>query len=206
MKNITFEYCSLHYLNWWLSHDMGYCQALDKGDEVEKFAALKQVATHYSIARNLPTAFDVNKGFTRYEPILKIIDSPNLALFKSGDLVKEIIDTSKLISNEYGGDNKLSLTTKFLWMKFKHPILIYDQRARNFLNTSDGDLDGYYKKWHAEFEAHQKEIVAACSKLPSLHKYAVDQEIGTKEYIDQISSKPWFHERVFDTYLWHRGA
>ncbi|MDP2805540.1 MAG: hypothetical protein Q8O24_06315, partial [Gallionellaceae bacterium] len=67
-------------------------------------------------------------------------------------------------------------------------------------------LDAYCKKWHEEFALHQNEIVDACAQLPDLHKYAANQEIGTKKYIEEISRQPWFHERVLDTYLWSLGS
>ncbi len=203
---ISFEYCSLHYLNWWLSHDMICCQAFDKGDKAEKLNALKEVAAHYSIARNLPTEFDLDKGFARYEPILNIIDALPSNTFESHDIVAKITEIEGQISKVYGGDKKLSLTTKFLWMKFKHPVVIYDAMVRTALDTNDGDLEVYYEKWREQFAVHKKEIVAACAQLASVHQYAANQEIGTKEYIDQISSEQWFHERVLDTYLWHMEA
>jgi len=41
MASQTFEYCSLHYLNQWLTYDRGYCQALYNGNKEEKLSALK---------------------------------------------------------------------------------------------------------------------------------------------------------------------
>ena len=99
----------------------------------------------------------------------------------------------------------MSLTTKFLWLKIRQPILIYDSRARDALRTSNGDLVGYYKKWQESFEKHKNHIEEACSCLPELHLYAVNQEVGTKKYIQKLSSESWFQERVFDIYLWSKG-
>ena len=52
----------------------------------------------------------------------------------------------------------------------------------------------------------KKYIEEACTHLPDLHLYAVDQMVGTKQYIEELSLEPWFHERVFDIYLWHMGS
>jgi hypothetical protein len=49
----TFEYCSLNYLNQWLSKDKGYCETLAGNDEDKKLSELKKAATFYKIARNL---------------------------------------------------------------------------------------------------------------------------------------------------------
>jgi hypothetical protein len=73
------------------------------------------------------------------------------------------------------------------------------------LGTENGDLESYYEKWHVEFKKNQGKIENVCTKLQNMSKYAVNQEIGTKAYIENISSKSWFHERVFDIYLWNKG-
>ena len=116
-------------------------------------------------------------------------------------------------------ENKLKVLldkvfSKFLWNfrafcllvpKIKQPILIYDSQARIALGTKNGDLDAYYAKWRKEFESNKEEIVDVCSKLPDMNKYAINQEIGTKEVIKNISNELWFHERVFDIFLWSKG-
>ena len=204
MATKTFEYCSLHYLNQWLSHDKGYCQVLANGSRSAKLTTLKNAGGFYRIARNLPSEYDEKKGLNRYEPVLDIIDSIKPIQFKNNP-VKEILEIERRISKMYGNKSVLSLTTKFLWLKIKHPILIYDSRARIALGTENGILDSFYKKWREEFATFQREIVKACSKLPELNKYSVDQEVGTKEYIREISGEAWFQERVFDIYLWNKG-
>jgi len=158
----------------------------------------------YRVARNLPCEFDVKKGLARYEPVLEILDTVSKEQFKE-DPVKKILEIEREISGKYGNRSVLSLTTKFLWLKIKQPVLIYDSQARIALRSENGDLDGYYKEWLEGFEKHKTQIENACSQLLKHHLYAVDQEVGTREYINEVSSKPWFHERVFDIYLWNKG-
>ena len=200
----TFEYCSLHYLNQWLTYDQGYCQALSKGDEEKKLSALKSAGGFYRVSRNLPSEFDEKKGLKRYQPVLEILDAVSKEQFED-DPVKTILETERKISRKYGNRSVLSLTTKFLWLKIKQPILIYDSQARIAVGSTNGDLAGYYKKWVEGFEKHNNDIEAACSRLSELNLYAVDQKLGTKEYIKDVSSKSWFQERVFDIYLWSKG-
>ena len=204
MATKTFEHCSLHYLNQWLTYDMGCCQALANDDKSMKLTTLKKAGSFYRVARNLPSKYDKGKGLARYQPVLDIIDYLKPSQFENNS-VKEIVKISEKISEKYGGKKVLSLTTKFLWIKIKQPILIYDSRARIALGTKNQDLDACYEKWHKEFKVHQGEIAKACSKLPDMNKYAINQEIGTKEYIEEISKEPWFHERVFDIFLWSKG-
>lgn len=175
----TFEYCSLHYLNQWLTYDMDYCQALANGNKSEKLTALKKAGGFYRVARNFPSEYDEKKGLARYEPVLDIIDLLKPDQFENNP-VKEILEIERRISEKYGNRSILSLSTKFLWIKIRQPILIYDSQARTALGTENGALDTFYEKWHIEFKVNQKEIVEACSKLPDMNKYTENQEVGTK--------------------------
>jgi hypothetical protein len=204
MATQTFEYCSLHYLNQWLTYDRGYCQALSNGSEEKKLSALKSAGGFYRVARSLPRKFDEKKGLTRHQPVLEILDSVSQKQFMDNP-VKKILEIEREISGKYGNRSVLSLTTKFLWLKIKQPVLIYDSQARVAVGSNNGDLVGYYKKWQEGFERHKKQIEEACSQLPEHHLYAVDREVGTEEYIKEVSSKSWFQERVFDIYLWNKG-
>src|SRR6266446_7840395 len=94
---------------------------------------------------------------------------------------------------------------KFLWIKIKQPILIFDSQARNALGIRNNNgLEDFYVKRRAGFEDNKTAILNACLKLPDMNKYALQQM--TKASIREISNQPWFHERVFDTYLWHKGT
>ena len=83
---------------------------------------------------------------------------------------------------------------------------LYDSQARIAVESKDGDLQSYYENWLAEFENHKEEIQSVCKKLSGLSLYAVDQRFANRPYIDEISSSKWFHERVFDIYLWSKGS
>lgn len=200
----TFEYCSLSYLNQWLTHDRNYCLALAGTNRNAKLSALKSAGGFYGVARNVRKEFDEKIGIQRLLPVLNIIDNLSIDQFEK-DPVKKILEIESQISNKYGNRGVLSLTTKFLWLKLKSPILMYDSQARIAVKSSDGDLAGYYKNWFVEFENHKDEIQSVCSNLSQLNLYAVDQSIATKEYINKISSNKWFHKRVFDIYLWSKG-
>lgn len=204
----TFEYCSLEYLNQWFDYDMIYCDVFLNGNQNAKLEMLKSAGGFYKVARNLPTEFDTKVGIKRYLPVLEIIEKVKKSQFDS-NTVGEIISIERKISSAYGNRNLLSLTTKFLWLRIKQPIIIYDSQARIALGVDEGNLDGYYKKWKETYRKHHFAISNACSLLPKLHLYASNQRIGTKKYIQKIVSQTWFqtwfHERVYDNYLWHKG-
>lgn len=200
----TFEFCSLQYLNHWFMHDKNYCKKLSSDDKNEKLKVLKSAGAFYKVARNLPTEFEVKAKSRRYEPVLEIIDTLTQEQFIDNPCTK-IKEIAGAISDKYGERNVLSLTTKFLWLKIKSPILIYDSQARIAVGANKNDIEDFYIKWHQEFNKYKTQIAQVCSKLSLLHLYVVDQNIGTAEYISKISSNPWFHERVFDIYLWNKG-
>ncbi|PIE46481.1 MAG: hypothetical protein CSA42_08345 [Gammaproteobacteria bacterium] len=200
----AFEYCSLNYLNQWLSHDRAYCQVFSEGNKTEKLNMLKRAADFYKVARNLPKKFDEGQKLERYEPVLEIIESVDKNDFNEDPLLK-IREIEGKISKKYGNRSVLSLTTKFLWLKIKQPILIYDSQARIALNVPNGDLEKYYDKWRVSFGDRKNEIIKACSELPKMHLYTIDNEVGTQEYIKSLVGNSWFHERVFDIYLWNEG-
>lgn len=201
----NFEYCSLYYFNQWVAHDRIYHDALSSGCRAKKLVALKKAAAFYGIARNLKKEFDEQKGLARCEPVLDVIDFLTTDDFNE-DLVEEISRVEKKISSLYGGSGVLSLTTKFLWLKLRDPIVIYDSRARKALRTRNGDLASYYEEWRKCFAKHKEEIKSVCAKLPACHLYVFDQTVGTVPYLEEIASQNWFHERVFDVYLWHRDS
>ena len=180
---------------------MNYCHALATGNWGEKLTALREAAVGYSVARTLPSNLDRP---ARYERLLDIIDPLEQTQFQN-DPPGEIRRIERKISRNYGGRNVLSATTKFLWIKIKRPILIFDSQARNALGIRNNNgLEDFYVKWRAGFEDNKTAIVNACLKLPDMNKYALQQM--TKASIREISNQPWFHERVFDTYLWHKGT
>ncbi len=188
----------------WLRHDRFYHESLNHGTCEERLLSIKKAATYYKVARNLRKEHDEDIGHARYEPILKIIDKVSASDF-SGDTVKSISKVQKNISKAYGDRGVLSITTKLLWLKIRDPIIIYDSQARKALNTKDGDLSGFYEAWRTEYSAHSNAIATVCAKLSSVSKYSCDQTIATPAYVKAISTQPWFQERVFDVYLWHKG-
>jgi hypothetical protein len=204
MTLYTFEYCSLHYLNQWLTHDKDYCKVLSTGSNEEKLSVLKKAGSFYKIARNLPTKYDVKKSIPRYQPVLEILDAVDKTQFQC-DLINKILEIEREISKNHGRRNVLSLTTKFLWLKVQKPIIIYDSKARISIGTKHGDLEQYYVEWTKSFKKHKENIKEVCAQLSELNLYAIDQAAGTKKYIKDISSKVWFHERVYDIYLWHNS-
>ena len=205
MSRNEFKYHALHYLNLWVSQDQPCCRALAGSNRLKKLKTLADAAVAYRIARTLPTRYDEGKGLRRYGPVLKILERQHRADFRGENLLPSIRKVKERISDQYKGHGGLSLTTKFLWLKMKSPIIIFDSRAREALHAAPGDIEEYYELWHQGFNRHEQEIRDACASLQKVHEYA-DPKIATPQHIAQIAAKPWFRERVFDVYLWRTGA
>lgn len=206
MPPVNFNYFALHYLNLWLSNDRNFCETLEGHDDARKLRALTKAAAFYRVARNLPKAYDVEKGIPRYKPVLDVIDALDPITFQGPQLIPSIEGVLSEISRRYGGQKVVSLTTKFLWLKMKSPIVIYDSRARKALGTKPGDIRDYYSQWRDQYNSYCSEISAACDSLPRVHEYSVAPDVATPQYIEGVASQPWFMERVFDVYLWSLGS
>lgn len=200
----SYEYCSLHYLNLWFMQDSICCKPFKNGSHDEKLEALQKAAAFYRISRNLPLSGDEAKGLPRFKPLLDVIDTVKRDDFRS-DPVAGIHKVEAAISKRYGGKGVLSLTTKVLWLKLKRPVIIYDAQARSAIGTRAGDLKGFYNDWRKEFQRHSHEIARVCAKLEKMGVYSVNGPRATPNLIHKVASTRWFHERVFDVYLWNKG-
>ncbi len=164
--------------------------------------ALAKAGGHFRIARNLPTKFEKEKRILRYEPVLEVLD--NISEVSASNVTDLVSQARERISGQYGGRSVLSLTTKFLWLKVKSPIRIYDKQARIALQTESGDFRAFNDAFSDRYSACEEQIVEACSKLKNILSYSVRPEIRQDEVENMISER-WFRERVLDIYLWNQG-
>jgi len=200
--NISFKYCSLQYLSIWETHDKNCNNILSNSKDLkEKSGVLKKAGSFYSVARTFPKE---NNQLLRYQPILKIFDNLNEEKIKK-EPISMVLKIKDEISNYYQNKNILSGTTKFLWLKMKHPIIIYDSQAKKALEIENNEYEAFYTKWRDEYKKHENEIIDVCNKLENLYEYLPTQRENLQKDISAISSETWFHERVFDIYLWNKG-
>ena len=186
ISEITFEYCSLYYLNQWLSKDKRFVETLaGQNEEHNKLKNLKEAAAFYRVARNLPKTGDEKKGMIRYQPVLEIIDKVTHPL-KESEVINVVNDAQEAISKSYNGREVLSLTTKFLWLKVRNPILIYDRRTKDALKAETGNYEDFCNKWKKKNENYLDGIEVACKKLYKMSAYTINPTIATEDYIKKI--------------------
>jgi len=184
-----FNYYALHYLNLWVTQDRDCCRALAGSDKNEKLRLLAKAAVDYSVVRNLRTKYDERRGLPRLGPVLKIIDNVHRANFRGDKFLLSVTKVRDKISAQYGCRDVLSATTKFLWLKLKSPIIIYDNQARRALEVRPGEFEEYCSKWRKRFEDFEPQIRRACASLSKVHRYTRRPEIATPEYITNSRAK-----------------
>lgn len=198
----SFDYCAFQFLNQWLEKEKGYCDSLASDNVDTQREALIAAGGHFRIARNLPTRFEEEKGLHRYQPVLDVLNKMNHI---SSDNVVNVVNEARLeISSHYGGRGVLSATTKFLWLKRKSPIRIYDRQARIALGTREGDFSEFNAAFSARYEECFNQIEKACANLSHVIPYLVNPNLSKQE-VDDLVSEQWFRERVLDIYLWNQG-
>jgi hypothetical protein len=197
MKKISFEYCSLKYLNIFEQTEKGIIEGL-KPERSNRIEILKEGATAFRIARNF-SGFEQPENKQKILSILDKIEKPKTE--------NETVDTVKYFSNQLTGlfpdKNYYSASSKFLWLKFQSPIIIMDSRTIKALDKrlKPENYKDYYSLWKTEYSKFENEIKKCCTLLASVKSYFFNPEMD----ITKIIHSKWFQERVFDIYLWEKG-
>lgn len=202
---MNFHSAAFTYLYEWVYFDRHYMKVLTftTASEPEPARACEQlveVAKHYGIIRN----FKHEDGTATLLPAwnaLKGINQPT-----SGEDAKECVDQLVAALRPAYGHDLWSAASKFLWMRFGTPVVIFDSitwswMCKNADCPKSGGYGGFYDAWQAKFDAHKSEIRVICEELKELSVarkfFDRDDEIGQRGFDEAVSSL-WFAERVFD--------
>jgi hypothetical protein len=206
--SLNFYYAAHTYVDNWVVCDREARKVLGFGSgttptDKEACEQLKKVANIYSVTRN----FRKEKvECERLSPVWK-------ALLEIGEPTSEEEAKSRVeelvVALEKHYENRLwSAASKFLWMRFGQPIIIYDSLTWDWIRNQEGysaitTYNEFYDAWQKKFNEHQKKIVAACAELlnANITKFLCPSECPSeeeeKEFEEMIRSS-WFVERVFD--------
>lgn len=205
---------ALRYLLLWLEHDRDACRAIrDPGmAEPLRLQHVARAAQFFRVARNLHRQAG-SVGHAHYAPLLRAIDGLPADFATAHDYPGAVREAERRIKAAYLEDacytihhRLTSLASKFLWLRFGTPILIYDNRARETLEVKHShDLAAYGEAWRARFDKHRSAIRSACDALPEVLPFAL---CGTDdaEAAREVIGTPSFRERVLDNALWHKAA
>jgi hypothetical protein len=120
------------------------------------------------------------------------------------DLVSKVENFAETLRKFYG-KVPLSAASKFLWIRFRSPVIIYDSIVWKYLCDNYGlkDADGYTgycRIWKRKFADYEEDIRAACAELKDIKTFTAASDVSDGD-LEQWTSSQWFRNRVFDSYM-----
>jgi hypothetical protein len=232
----NFRFFALAYLNDWWQYDRTFVAGLSPGQSVEnRVKWLSEAANYYQVNRRFP-----GEEWERFGPVLDVLDAAteelgvltqsnvdktvqNLAE-KLGSIRETLIESRALTREKSASGSsvrprepsiEISAASKFLWIRHKTPVVIYDDRAYKCLtgrlgckisvrNWPRSGYDSYREQWIKQFDKREESIQLACAELVRLKDFSPDDE--TEENLKSTVTSRWFFERVFDKFLWWGGV
>ena len=202
MDNV--HYFSLLYLNDWVYWDERFIERLCNQDKSIRIEGLHDAAKYYKVTRNFKYIDECTRFESALDEVEKIL-KPNSEI----EAIDAVNQLAKSLMAIYG-KNAISAASKFLWLKYKSPIIIYDSRAYNWLKSKNyriviGDYSSYYAAWLNAFSLAEPDIKEALLDLYKVKKYSQAAEYDDLAII-KLTSNRWFRERVFDKFLWFNAG
>jgi hypothetical protein len=199
-----FNYCALAYADQWLGKDKWFCEILPDHNQPEyaRLKTLHEALKFYRVTRNWP-----GNGIERFKPLLEILDEisdskPSTTLERTQAVAKVVKKLKPHTEKEL-----FSLATKMLWIWFKQPFIIFDKNAASSLglnSLSINQAEKYYNKWESAFDNEMSGIEEACRHLPQQRSWLKHGDKITDNELESLSGELFFHQRVFDNFLWSR--
>lgn len=195
----SMEFLALQYLNDWCSDEHALVSGLHL-DEArgDRLACLRRAATYYKVARNFPL-----RDEDRLSGALAALDAIGPSI-TDANVDSAVGDLAAKFQSTYG-TLAISAASKFLWLRYKSPVIIFDGRAVRCLQKRDRTCDlseypAYRELWRRRFAERASTIRSACARLLQVKTFSLAYEMPEVQFVKLVEST-WFHERVFDTYL-----
>ncbi|MGH7002618.1 MAG: hypothetical protein ACREIP_01595 [Alphaproteobacteria bacterium] len=207
-----FRYCAAYYLWQWLTMDRAFVKIFQQ-EVTEK--ALLDLLSKYEVIRTVP-----GKGAGRLKEFTKALNSKSAQAIQADEAANLVHDLFCCLRGRYGRQF-LSAITKAAWMRWRHPIAIYDKRARralvkqrkilmeNEFKDPENNYNAYHKLWMAFYDRcdTQNGLNDASGWLSNSHyaQSVVERGGATQEEIAQWVNEDWFRNRIIDMLLFHLG-
>lgn len=221
----TLSYCVLHYFNQWLSEDRHYIHALRETRQPQKHRdAINRFCGFYKVRRCFPTAPDKTHRLEKVRLLLFPGSAQSAKEPLAGHLkpLEHVTTVEKKLRKRYKTEkqknhSKLSATTKLLWLRQRvlgdadnyssdvNNIVIYDSKACSALGYSGRNYGDYLETWHETYEPFSDDISTLCEQLSVASSYMLEYDKEAIQHAATVTQQSWFHERVFDIYLWFLG-
>lgn len=193
------------YLNDWYWWDKPFSERIFSGDKGYSLEAFYKAAKYYKVTRNF--ANDVSEK--RLQAALDLVLSVKGPL-NEDNVCQSVSDLAAAFEQRYG-KKAVSAASKFLWLRYRSPVVIFDGRAISWLRANQykvphgGDYREYRRQWLLAYSAHEPQILEACAGLAAVKDFSMAYEWSSVG-IEAIASSRWFQERVFDKYLWFNAG
>lgn len=189
------------YLNDWFCYDKGFVEGIAANNEQSR-STIYEAAKYYQVTRN----FRVRNDEPRFKGVLDELTKIEGPLTDK-NVDSEVATLASRFETKYG-TNAVSAASKFLWLRFKSPVVIFDSRASTWLRSNgyapDSGYANYRKRWIEAYDFHKEAIQSACADLASMRLYSLAYN-ETENTVSQWAMSQWFQERVFDKFLWFNG-
>lgn len=199
-----FNYCALAYADQWLGKDKDFCKILPDHNQPEnkRLETLHEALKFYRVTRNWP-----GSGVQRFRPLLKTLDKISHSKLSTPEHRRQSVAKVVKELNSCTDKELFSLATKVLWIWFKQPFIIFDKNAASSLGFNSfgiNQAEKYYKKWESAFDNVKADIEKACRQLPQQRSWLKHFDKVTDNELKVLAGKLFFHQRVFDNFLWSR--
>jgi hypothetical protein len=199
--NASLHCAAYSYLDEWMWRDSRFYQVM-RFDNCHNTSldlgvnTLVETAAYYGVARTLKKAGETRRLAAAYVELQK-------TRLSEGDNAIEVVKRLAERLREIYGSYALSAASKFLWMRFRSPIVIYDSIVSKWLQNHgyvDDDYSTYWQVWQRKYSEREEQIGEACADLTGINRFTLACQISDDQLAKWTSSQ-WFKERVFDHFM-----
>jgi hypothetical protein len=161
--------------------------------------SLAAMASAYGVSRNFATS--ETAGSIRFKPVLEAlyeVQKPTTEDDSVGCVLSFVEELRRIT-----GKTLLSAASKFLWMRFQYPIIIYDSLTwthfvrEGFLSDTRSSYGDFCFAWRTEFKSALTSIENACREVVPFKRFTLAADMDDDD-LTALTSSLWFQERVYD--------
>lgn len=205
----NFKFFALQYLNDWYEKDRGFIAELSSTTSTRevRLRCLEEAAQYYGVLRNFGGVAEkgMDAALTMLGNAAQTVTLQNVV-----PVVSTLATDFESAYPREDGKEKVSAASKFLWLRCQSPIVIRDTNAFACLRAAscgrlpESDYAAYSGEWRRQFSKRKARIRAACAELVRVKEFSLAKDMSDEELKSIVGSR-WFHERVFDKFLWWNG-
>lgn len=196
----SFEYLALRAFLLWDQDESTLHEGIRNNPTPE---IIRQSLRHFGVARSFA---GIRSDVTALQDIANALRD----VTQHGDLTaNEAQEKVMLLTKQFKTRFKrssVSAASKLLWLKHRTPFIIYDRRAVRALGFArKSEYSDYCVEWRRRYQDSRDAIVAAAGRLSEIGGF-VSSWRKSPEDLATLIREDWFHERIFDVYLWETGG